>query len=424
MRRPTPGTVLTAIIICLLAFSQASPIPWEQLIPREDLPSFAVSTHLFIRDDSTIATRANEGESSMTQDSLQHDRTKRVSSTHELPSPKRAKNDLLSLRPQPPQPPGPQPKKSAASVELGVPDLKPRPAQLRPQADVADVESTKAGIPPDLTGEQVDVVLQVLDSNTADDRLPWNTREPYKWSSQTKKNVISFYRLGLRSEPNDENTLNKKIKDFWQLTLQERAKESAKRIGSARQELIKGHMPRNRCSLLFKAIEEGNEPWTAASNWEAAERQEKWNDDWIWTQDNLKEVLACLTKQLGRKARPEVLEDITFEEFKRRIQPDWKRVKDNGKAKSAGADEKNLKRVGLAGLIHKDSTGNTEVLKRGDLQMTSAGTDISHSKNNTAPTESTSSKSGRFLAPLNNKWAKIVAPVEAQAEGVNDTREG
>ncbi|KAG6826036.1 hypothetical protein H0H93_016878 [Arthromyces matolae] len=82
--------------------------------------------------------------------------------------------------------------------------------------------------------------------------------------------------------------------------------------------------------------------------------------------------------------------------------------------------------------------GNTEVLKRGDLQMTSAGTGISHSE------KAYGSKQVHFLqiwslphtsrlAPKyftrhftdedkRNKWAKIVAPVEA--EGVSDTREG
>ncbi|KAH9479841.1 Putative quercetin 2,3-dioxygenase [Psilocybe cubensis] len=81
-------------------------------------------------------------------------------------------------------------------------------------------------------------------------------------------------------------------------------------------------------------------------------------------------------------------------------------------------------------LEHKDSMGNTEVLKRGDLQMTSAGTGISHSE------KAHGSKQVHFLqiwslpskarlqpkyftrhfsdADKTDKWATVVAPVGAQ----------
>ncbi|KAF7371135.1 RmlC-like cupin [Mycena sanguinolenta] len=90
-------------------------------------------------------------------------------------------------------------------------------------------------------------------------------------------------------------------------------------------------------------------------------------------------------------------------------------------------------------LEHKDSMGNTEILKRGDLQLTSAGTGISHSE------KAYGSKQVHFLqiwslpsvsrlqpkyftrhftdAEKRDAWARIVAPVDA--EGVlKDTREG
>ncbi|KAF9564929.1 RmlC-like cupin [Agrocybe pediades] len=89
-------------------------------------------------------------------------------------------------------------------------------------------------------------------------------------------------------------------------------------------------------------------------------------------------------------------------------------------------------------LEHKDSMGNVEVLKRGDLQMTSAGTGISHSE------KAHGSKQVHFLQiwalpsisrlppkyytrhfsdeEKKDKWAKIVAPVGA--EGVLVEREG
>ncbi|CAK5283593.1 unnamed protein product [Mycena citricolor] len=90
-------------------------------------------------------------------------------------------------------------------------------------------------------------------------------------------------------------------------------------------------------------------------------------------------------------------------------------------------------------LEHKDSMGNTEILKRGDLQLTSAGTGISHSE------KTYGSKPVHFLqiwslptvsrltpkyftrhfsdADKRDQWARIVAPVDA--EGVlKDSREG
>ncbi|KAJ7578163.1 RmlC-like cupin domain-containing protein [Mycena floridula] len=90
-------------------------------------------------------------------------------------------------------------------------------------------------------------------------------------------------------------------------------------------------------------------------------------------------------------------------------------------------------------LEHKDSMGNTEVLKRGDLQLTSAGTGISHSE------KAHGSKQVHFLqiwsvpsksrlqpkyftrhfsdAEKKDNWVRVVAPVDA--EGVHaDQREG
>ncbi|KAJ7065454.1 RmlC-like cupin domain-containing protein [Mycena amicta] len=88
-------------------------------------------------------------------------------------------------------------------------------------------------------------------------------------------------------------------------------------------------------------------------------------------------------------------------------------------------------------LEHKDSMGNTEILKRGDLQLTSAGTGISHSE------KTYGSKQVHFLqiwslpsvsrltpkyftrhftdAQKRDQWARIVAPVDA--EGVVTERE-
>ncbi|KAJ7173399.1 RmlC-like cupin domain-containing protein [Mycena filopes] len=90
-------------------------------------------------------------------------------------------------------------------------------------------------------------------------------------------------------------------------------------------------------------------------------------------------------------------------------------------------------------LEHKDSMGNTEILKRGDIQLTSAGTGISHSEG------AYGDKQVHFLqiwslpsvarlqpkyftrhftdAEKRDVWARVVAPVGA--EGVQkDNREG
>jgi len=90
-------------------------------------------------------------------------------------------------------------------------------------------------------------------------------------------------------------------------------------------------------------------------------------------------------------------------------------------------------------LEHKDSLGNLEIMKRGDLQMTSTGTGVRHSEYNRNP-----SKEVHFLqiwakpyqsrlpvkyynraftdAEKTNKLVKIVAPVEDA--DVTDEREG
>jgi hypothetical protein len=89
-------------------------------------------------------------------------------------------------------------------------------------------------------------------------------------------------------------------------------------------------------------------------------------------------------------------------------------------------------------LEHKDSMGNTEILKRGDIQLTSAGTGISHSE------KAHGSKQVHFLQiwsmpsqsrlqpkyftrhfsdeEKKDKWVRVVAPVDAP--GVANTREG
>ncbi|KAF8888676.1 RmlC-like cupin domain-containing protein, partial [Mucidula mucida] len=86
----------------------------------------------------------------------------------------------------------------------------------------------------------------------------------------------------------------------------------------------------------------------------------------------------------------------------------------------------------------KDSMGNTEILKRGDLQMTSAGTGISHSE------KANGSKEVHFLqiwaipstprlqpeyftrhysdASKTDQFVKVVAPVDTH--GVSEMREG
>ncbi|CAK5283616.1 unnamed protein product [Mycena citricolor] len=90
-------------------------------------------------------------------------------------------------------------------------------------------------------------------------------------------------------------------------------------------------------------------------------------------------------------------------------------------------------------LEHKDSMGNTEILKRGDLQLTSAGTGISHSEKTYGPEQVHflqiwSLPRVARLTPKyftrhfsddekRDQWVRVVAPVDA--EGVlKDSREG
>lgn len=86
----------------------------------------------------------------------------------------------------------------------------------------------------------------------------------------------------------------------------------------------------------------------------------------------------------------------------------------------------------------KDSMGNTEILKRGDVQLTSAGTGISHSEKTHGSKQvhflqiwslpSTSRLPPKYFtrhfsdAEKADKWVRIVAPVGA--EGVLPAREG
>lgn len=88
-------------------------------------------------------------------------------------------------------------------------------------------------------------------------------------------------------------------------------------------------------------------------------------------------------------------------------------------------------------LEHNDSMGNTEILKRGALQLTSAGTGISHSEKAhgasevhflqiwslpTTPRLAPKYYTREFTdAEKTNKWVRIVAP--ASAEGVSLDRE-
>ncbi|KAG6814834.1 hypothetical protein H0H93_012069 [Arthromyces matolae] len=374
-QRLMPGTVLTAIILCLLAFSHASPIPLEQLIPQEDSPSFAVSTNLFIRDHSMIASRANEGESSMTHDLLRHrtasllgnTESTKGASTSKLPSAKSAKIVLPPLRPPPLEP-----KTSAASVGFVLPASEPPPPQsivsppLRPpsqrkipapsvcfeytqsstQAVVVDVETPpETGIPPYLTGKQADLVLQVLDSTTADNKLPWNTQEPYRWSAQTKRNAIQFHRHGLPSDPEDENALNATMEELWVGILRDRRsspiREKKAIDNGARNRLLRGDIDpsghQTRSSLLVRAIEEGNEPWKTARNWEEAQREEKWGAQvWKWTEADLKEILAYVLVCKYDKKRVDLrgkMNDtwnqvvaMNFDDFKRTIESVWEWV--------------------------------------------------------------------------------------------------
>ncbi|KAF9521575.1 RmlC-like cupin domain-containing protein [Crepidotus variabilis] len=89
-------------------------------------------------------------------------------------------------------------------------------------------------------------------------------------------------------------------------------------------------------------------------------------------------------------------------------------------------------------LEHKDSMGNIEILKRGDLQLTSAGTGISHSEKAHGDKTvhflqiwslpSTSRLTPKYFTrhfsdeEKKGQWARIVAPVDA--EGVSAGREG
>lgn len=88
-------------------------------------------------------------------------------------------------------------------------------------------------------------------------------------------------------------------------------------------------------------------------------------------------------------------------------------------------------------LQHRDSMGNVEILKRGDIQMTSAGTGIRHSEHQHGEKQTHfiqiwTVPSQNKLDPKyytrhfsdeekRDKWAKVVGPVGAQ--GVIDTRE-
>jgi len=89
-------------------------------------------------------------------------------------------------------------------------------------------------------------------------------------------------------------------------------------------------------------------------------------------------------------------------------------------------------------LEHKDSMGNTEILRRGDLQLTSAGTGIKHSEKSHGPKQvhflqiwtvpSVSRLEPKYFTrhfsdeDKRDKWARVVAPVKA--EGVINEREG
>ncbi|KAG6829025.1 hypothetical protein H0H93_014630 [Arthromyces matolae] len=264
-RHLLPDAALVAIIFCLLAISHASPIPLERLVPQEDSPSLAASTSLSIRDDplAIIASRANEGESSMTQDLLKHGG-------------------------------------NTQSTRLVLPPLRPERPHPKTQAVVAVIEThAKTEIPETLTGMQADLVLQVLASTTVHNQLPWNTQKPYRWSSQTKQNLIQFYGHDLPSNPQDGKALDATMADLWAMILAARGPpiEEWAIDNRARERLLEGNIdPRGgetRSSLLARAVEEGNEPWKTATNWEAAEREEKWGGQvWKWTKADLKKILA------------------------------------------------------------------------------------------------------------------------------------
>jgi len=89
-------------------------------------------------------------------------------------------------------------------------------------------------------------------------------------------------------------------------------------------------------------------------------------------------------------------------------------------------------------LEHKDSMGNTEILKRGDVQLTSAGTGIAHSEKTYGSTPvhflqiwslpSTPNLQPKYYTrhfsdgDKQNKWARVVA--RFGSEGVSSEREG
>ncbi|KZO93566.1 Pirin-domain-containing protein [Calocera viscosa TUFC12733] len=89
-------------------------------------------------------------------------------------------------------------------------------------------------------------------------------------------------------------------------------------------------------------------------------------------------------------------------------------------------------------LEHRDSLGNVEILKRGDVQLTSAGTGVRHSEHTagTVPVHflqiwarpSTAHLQPAYYtrhfsdAEKEDKWAKVVAPISAP--GVKGEREG
>ncbi|KAJ7483415.1 RmlC-like cupin domain-containing protein [Mycena latifolia] len=90
-------------------------------------------------------------------------------------------------------------------------------------------------------------------------------------------------------------------------------------------------------------------------------------------------------------------------------------------------------------LEHKDSMGNVEILKRGDLQLTSAGTGISHSEKTHGSKQvhflqiwalpSVSSLQPKYFtrhftdADKRDVWARVVAPVDAEG-ALKGSREG
>ncbi|KAG6834063.1 hypothetical protein H0H93_012212 [Arthromyces matolae] len=373
MRRLMPGTVLIAIILCLLAFSHASPIPsMEKLMPQEDSPLLAVSTvrtNLFIRDDSTIAC-PKEALAQLLGTASLDDRTeptkKKVSSTPLPLSAKRLKTiNLPSLRPSPRQENIP-----AASVGFDSPALEPQPAQSSTQPVVADFETPQeTGILSDLTEEQAKVVFQILDPSTAFERLPWNTKEAYRWSSQTKKNAILSYGHRLPSNPNDDNALNAKLEELWSLRLRGIPSEETvteRRMKKYRNLLLREDINGSRRLVsLAGVVQEGNEPWRTARNWKEAEREEDWGEHvWKWTETRLKEVLAYVLNYRDRMTRGHTLQDqidnrtwkkveaMDFEEFKKTIESVWGWFLENKKCRIESDEiydkRRKLKEAGLA----------------------------------------------------------------------------